>query len=248
MFAAPFLIITKLMATLKQGVDSVIRTARGGGVPSDDEKISERYVRYLFNKHRSPAIVQFAFQDNPISPTIDLAWVQDWGCQKLEEVDLSECSGIPWGCTVKRTINELPDYIDIPNSDRRLFYVGDISGRNNYDEAKPSQLGIANSLTFSGVINKYYIKNSRIYVMTSNVGLCWIGVQAVFSDPMSVCKGSTQTAPCCFNWLVDEYPVSSDMMRHIEREILTEEFQLILQTPSDETNNSVSIPVNGGAR
>lgn len=233
------------MPTLKVGVDSVIRTARGGGVPSDDEKISERYIRYLFNKHRAPAIVSFAFQDNPVSPTIDLAWIQDLGCLKLEEVDISECPDLPWGCIVKRTVAYIPDWIDIPNSDRRLYYVGDISQRNNYDEVKPSQIGISNSLRFSGVVNKYYLKDSRVYVITSNVDLCWINVQGIFFNPELACKGSQTADTCCFDWTKDDYPVSADMMKMLEREILTEEFQIVLATQSDEQNNSTSIPVNG---
>lgn len=230
------------MPTLKQGVDSVIRIARNGGVPSDDEKISERFLRYTFNKHRADLICnKFAFQDNKISPTIDTAWIQDLGCIKLQEVDLVECGNAPkWGCTVKKTVDKIPDYIDIPNYGGRLFYFGDISGRNNYDFTLSNQAGFTGSLRFSGVINRYYIKNGFGYVITNNTDLCWVNVQHIFSNPEEAFVGTQVAGVCAFDWKKDNYPVSSDMMAYLEEEILLKELGMILQTPSDETNNSVS--------
>lgn len=225
--------------TLQSMVDSIIRTARAGGVPTDDEKWNDYHIMWLINNYREEFIYHNAYLHGSFTPDIDEQIVQDLGCVPLETVDQSECPTLPWCCTVKKVSN-LPKVVDFPDM-AGLTFVGAINKRTNYNYVPRETLEARMSLRFSGVTTFWYMVGQSLYVVSQNPLLCNINIAGVFTDPTAVCKFTNGGNPCCFNKDTDFYPVSRRMAQDIQHSIEANEIKEFLQTVGDEQNNSVSI-------
>jgi hypothetical protein len=225
-------------------VDSIIRTARAGGVPSDDERWNPMHIAYLIHHYRAEFIYANAFMHNPINPEIDPQTVQDLGCVKLEEADQSECANVPWGCLVKKVSN-VPKFIDLPGM-AAVTYVGTIGkglslDSENFHYVSRETLRGRLSLRFAGAVTFWTMVGQTIYVITQNKELCWVNIAGVFEDPTAVRSFSDDGSSCGFSYTDDDYPVSRRMAEDIQQAILHNEIGVFLQTVSDEVNDSQSI-------
>jgi len=222
-------------------VDSIIRTARAGGVPSDDERWNDYHVMWLINNYREEFIYHNAYLHNPLTPEIDPQTVQDMGCLTLETVDQSECPELPWCCTVKK-ISNVPKVVDFPNMGGFTF-VGAINKRTKYTYVTRETIQGRLELKFSKATNFWYMIGQSLYVVTQNPLLCHINIAGVFTNPTEVCSYSQDGNTCCFNKDTDKYPVSRRMAADITHAILHNEIAEFLQTVPDESNDSSPIPV-----
>lgn len=220
-------------------VDSIIRTARAGGAPADDERWSERHIMYLINNYRSEMIYANAFLHNDLIPEIDPQTVQDLGCVTLTNVDVSECEGLPYGCMVKKAAN-IPKFIDLPDM-AAATYVGSINKTDHYAYVPRELIEFRRSLRFAKPTDMWYMIGSNLYVVTSNIDLCYINIAGVFDDPTTACSYTNDGDTCCFDVYADEYPVSRRMGEDIMQAILHNEIAVFLNTVPDEVNDSAGI-------
>jgi len=227
------------MATLKSLSDSIIRTARAGGVPTDDERWSQRHIQYLIHNYRHEFIWHNAFLRNNFVPEIDPQTVQDMGCVPLCTVDKSECPTLPVGCCIKKAAN-IPKFVDLPDM-QGATYVGTIDKQHPYSNIDRRLLNDRLSLRFGKDTNFWYMIQQSLYVVTRNSELNWINIAGIFEDPTTVCQYTNGGNPCCFDIFTSDYPAPRRMLEDIQQAIIENEIKVFLTTIPDEVNDSAGI-------
>lgn len=204
-----------------------------GGLLSDDESISLRLVKYWISNTRSMLIRQDIEKGRSISSNI----LQTISCLEVTEVDASTCAcNIEMGCTIMRTVRQIPKPIEVGQRDL-ILRVGpiDLTKRAftfiNQFRANWSGYGDFN------VNPKAFYRDQYIYIINAPQGLKYITIQGVFENPEDLADYiSCSNTPCYTD--DDFYPISAWMIPAMEKIIMDNNFKIATSTPTDERGNA----------
>lgn len=216
---------------------SIINTAKGGGVASDDSRLSSRLVDYWIKYYRNFLIPEMTEFGKILMPEL----IQDLGCQTLTTVDRAECVGalssVEWDCDIKKVT--IPALVDLPK-DRGLIYVGSIGKNDPYDIITSEQESVyQHRLLVSRKIRAYRIGTTLYVVSPNNYRLKYVNVRGIFEDPTKVESCSTAATCACFNPEVDEFPFPDTLVPKLVAAIMERELQMSLMNIDDLTNDNI---------
>lgn len=225
--------------TLREIVYESIKTVRGGGTVGKDERINERLVAFKYNRLRGSYIAS-----NGLYAVNNPQLVQDLGCQRLSECDVSECRGLPYGLTVKKLI--LPTRAvayPSPCEGEGFSYVGSIKKTMPYQFARPEDIESRMASRFGQHFNWYYQTGSTLYFRFKKAyeDTEWVNVRMIASDPTKVCYTGSDGTTQCFDWDNTDYPTDDTVHRAVFERLMQVDFSLMIQTKEDITNEGVAV-------
>lgn len=224
------------MATLNEHAYNIRNIIRANQGNSDDERLNISQIKFWIQAYRAKGIFEITEYGKQVDPQL----VQDLGVLKLGSVDKadSECPDVEWGCTVKYV--ELPKIVDLPHN-RGLVFVGLI------DKQTPIILDHADvhiykrATKYGRKFNRAYFINNKLYIITrdGDTSLKFINVRGIFENPEKVTMYDADNPKGrCFDDATDEYPMPMRLYEYVLTKILTNEFQVSMQTVNDEINNA----------
>ena len=216
---------------------SIINTAKGGGIPSDDTRLSSRLVNFWIRYHRAAIIVEAtAFGKNYLPELI-----QDLGCLELTDIDKSEGGtsslNVEWGCNIKKV--EIPSLVDLPN-DRALAFVGLIDKQTPFEVITAEQSSLIPFMMITNNSYRQYRIGTTLYIISPiNKRLRYINVRGIFGKPEDVTSTDLQGTATCFNENTDDYPIPDRLVAKLIENIMKKELMLSITVSEDVSNDSV---------
>ncbi len=206
------------------------RNIASSGPTSIDFRISDEQIAFWIHEQRSMLISQALQKTYDISDN----WIQQLRCVDLEEVDSAECCEVESGCTVLRTVSEIPEAVELNGNDLILSVTG-IDGtplfRTNFFRSR-----FVNGAKYTKNKAFWYMKNSRIYIVNTNL-IEKITINAVFEDPTDLATFNTCEGVACYT---DDspYPITMKMASQITDIIIQTKVRPFMLSSQDTNNNS----------
>jgi hypothetical protein len=207
------------------------------GIPSDDNKYSDRFIYSLLKSHRAKRIRQRLEDFKYISP-FNYSTIQ---CLPLELGQFSDCPCFTSDCYILRSTVEIPKIIAYSNN-LAIKNVTTIDGAvisetsktkdnyKKYTKTKQNELG-------------YFIYNKRLYI-TGTTKLKVVTLTAIFEEPedlnnISACDTGGNIIPgTCYNPQEEDYPLDLDLYDDVENMILDKLFKSMESREEDNENNA----------
>mgnify|MGYP003146304081 CR=1 FL=1 len=215
---------------------SIINTAKGGGVRTDDSRLSSRLVDYWIKYYRNFLIPEATNFGKILLPEL----IQDLGCQTLSDVDRAECVGalssVEWDCDIKKVT--IPALVDLPK-DRGLIYVGAIGKSDPYDIITSEQESVYQHRLLASTKPRSYRIGTTLYVVTpSNYRLKYINVRGIFEDPTKVESCSTAGSCACFDSETTEFPFPDTLVPKLVAAVMERELHISSSNIDDLINDN----------
>lgn len=203
-----------------------IQNILSGGRKSDDFSISYRQIGFIFDYKRA----QYLRQDQSKN-WFDMDTVyQDLGILQMEEVDASECGCFESGCTIFRTVKQIPEVLRY-----KLKYALKISAidkKKRFELVLPERFDFTGYTKFGRLTIPLYYLNNRLYTQD----IAAINVRGVLASPEDA-RGFICGTTSCFTDDM-EYPLPADMITLITNDILGTEMKTLLSLGQDLENNA----------
>lgn len=217
------------------------------GQLSDDDIGDKRQFEFWINNTRALLIRQDHAKKRAISENV----VQDLGCLELVTADVAECCELNYGCTVRKTKEEIPQPIEL-NQQEAIMRVGTIDKTSKSFTFVPYEQFIFSG---NGRFNRYQIfatyKNNRLYLKSENnnilMSMKWINAWGIFEDPREVARFKRCDGTPCYT-SNSRYPVSNWMIEIMKKMILETNVKTMITIPADNTNNSSGIDIQTPAK
>lgn len=198
---------------------------------SDESDISDSLLYSVFKMGRATFLSQKAKRKDHIART-------NWHtfCMELETAKSHDCTCVPVGCQVLKSVYEVPgvissrvkEYLEVLTLDGSLipYRTENQKRTDKYDPIKKDRLG-------------YMIYNRKLVIWDDNLALKAVQVRGLFTDPVAwqdiqLC---TDTTPC-----VDVYDLDSGLTEDDEALIIEyakeKYFNLSLRRPADASQDS----------
>ena len=205
--------------TLDEITDNILQIARNNNV-AESEHLSRRQIQLWVHYYRAFMIKQWIDKER------ELENLDEMFIQTIQPIHLNKVETVP-GKLLYVGDKELPKLIQFNNR------VGVISVKDMYGNLiqignqTKSKLQRYRKATCGDYIA--WVKGNRIYVEGDSNKLEYISVDVIAEDPTSL-------VDC---WSPDmEYPIPASMIPTVMDMILKRELQVMVQMPSDTTNNS----------
>lgn len=206
-------------------IDDILLIYRDNEI-SESENLSRIQIEQWIHQYRALLIKQDIDKGREINPD----YVQTFGPLHISKV--SNCTG---GYNYISD-EELPKFIDL-HFGSGLVAVKDMDG-NLIQVGTETKAKYQTSRKYT--CNDYiaYLKNNHLYILGPE-HLEYVKIEGILEDP-------TQAGDC-FDRDDTPYPVPANMIPTIRDMILRKELNVMLQMPTDNTNNSVNdVKVNNG--
>jgi len=223
------------MTTKNHLVFDLLNSARGGK-QSDDENISLRQVGFWVDNTRALLIRRDLEKNRSINPDM----IQTLGCVDVAPIDASECPCNPSGCTVLRTVQKIPNAIEL-HSKNLITRVGPaLVGSIPFSLIPYSRAQFAGSNRYTRKFIKAFIHNGYVYLIGDNptlITLEKIAIDGVFENPEELGEFSTCSGQPCYSD-DDEYPISAWMIEPLKEMINKNNFRIAITAPTDTAGNA----------
>lgn len=224
------------MPTLDELVYSTLETVYGGKI-SDDSTISLELVQFFWLNNRSKLIREDQGKGRSLSNNI----VQTLPCVPVIEVDASECCDIQTGCTMYRTEEPLPKFIELYQKDLITKVSGVDVMAKGWNIIPYHRALYAGSSRWTKDTTKVFLKNNYIYIMNPPAVLSKISISGVFEDPRDAAQFANCEGTPCYNDEM-EFPISTWMIPIIQDMILKNDMRIIAANMQDERGNEKNDP------
>lgn len=216
---------------------SIINTAKGGGVASDDSRLSSRLVDYWIKYYRNFLIPEATDFGKIYMPDL----IQDLGCVALTTADVAECAGtlasVEYDCNIKKAT--IPNLVDLPK-DRGLVYVGTIGKQEPYDTIMAEQESVYKHRLLVSQKPRAFRNGTTLYVVhPKNYRLKYVNVRGIFEDPTKVDYCNSAGSCDCFNIDTDQFPIPDMLVPKLVSLIMKNELNMSERVLDDLDNDNV---------
>jgi len=224
-----------MATTLAKLIKDVQLIAASGPVP-DDFRMSDRLVENWITQIRSTLIAQGLEKRKDISDV----WIQTIGCLELETVDEAECCDIEIGCTLLKSVRQIPTTIETKDSN---LIIG-VTGLDNTHITQTNRFKrrYKKYSRYTGSNKGWYLKDNYIYVINDNI-LKYVNVHGIFDDPRELASFKNCSGETCFSF-DSNYPVSTKMADSIVNIIIQTKVKPFMTFPQDLSNDSENKGIN----
>lgn len=202
--------------TLRTIIYDLLNVIRGSQV-TDDEPISENQIKMWIDQYRSLFIKRDL--DKGKYPNPDYI-------QTIDDISLEFDSNLD----KYRTSIDIPKTINL-NHKSGLVFVGDTYG-NQIQLVPESRVSWQQYKRFTRDSTLTFLRNERIYLHNQK-GLDKISVRGIFESPSEAAIANGENFD-----LDSKYPIPSDILPSLKREILKGELGIEWKAPNDDTNDA----------
>lgn len=213
-----------MAVTLNKIVYDVLNIA-SRGQQSDDFPISVRQCEIWVHELRAKLISQSIQKKGDILDN----WIQHINCLELETVDAAECCDVDTDCTILKSVEQLPSYVEIVS-------VRDITNKLSFSPINLFRAKYISGNKYTANRPKYYMKDQYLYIVNSDT-LEKVSISGVFEDPTELSAFTDCDGSSCYNGDMS-YPVNLKMATDIVDIILRTKVVPTLQMPADNTNDA----------
>lgn len=213
------------MATRREIIYNLLNIIQSGRV-SDDRSISYRQIGFILDYKRAQYIRQDQTKNWFDMDTI----YQDLGVLAMEEIDSAECCCFESGCTIYRTVKEIPKTLRFQL--KYAIKVNAINKTRRFEVVLPERFEFIGFTKFGRLTEAVFFLNNRLYTQD----IAALNVRAVLEDPLDA-KGFQCGETECFNDDM-EYPLPADMITLITNDIMNTEIRTLLSMVQDLENNA----------
>lgn len=216
------------MATKSQIVYNWLNLLTSGRI-SDDIRPSYSQLSFIADYKRA----QYIKQDQNKNYFDNDQFYQDLGCIKMIPVDKAECCDIELDCNILRTEVPIPKLIRLNN--RLPIKISAVERQTRFTIILPERVPFLGHTKFSQLGVKIYWLNNYLYIPES-LDIRAINVRGIIENPNDaktfICDGDA-----CYTDSSD-YPLTTDMLDLITKDVMGNELKFLLQTVSDEENDT----------
>jgi hypothetical protein len=221
-----------MFKTLDAIITDLLLVIRNSNI-SRTEEISPRQVENWVHQYRSKLLKQDI--DKGKYPNPD--YIQELGCIELESIEQLENSTVKTGEYIMRTTQVLPTTINL-NHKSGILAVTTADGSD-------IQL-IPQTRSNKQKYKKYtsqdllaYLKNNYLYIVSKNNPVKYVNVRGIFEIPTDAAEFyNSCLEQNCYDINNDAYPLPTDMFPTLKEMIIKGELGVMVQAPSDESNDS----------
>jgi hypothetical protein len=206
---------------------------------SDDEYIDKRQLKFWIHNQRALWLRNELNRNRTIDPNI----IQNLGCVELELADASSCPGIPVGCSVLRSKQDIPNTVELHNK-TLITRVGPLDKTiPDFSFVPYKQAIFSGNGRYSKMHIYAFLLHNRMYLKFDeecNIAakmLTHINIQGVFEDPTEVSTFNDPDGQPCYSDDT-EYPMNRWMYNYIKDAILKADLSHMIMLPTDSTNNA----------
>ncbi len=228
------------MPTFDELTYSTLETVYGGKI-SDDSTIALELVQFFWLNNRSKLIREDQGKGRSLSNNI----TQTLPCVPVIEVNASECCDIQTDCTMYRTENPLPKFVELYQKDLITKVSGVDIMSKGWNIIPYHRALYAGSSRWTKNTIKVFLKNSYLYIMNPPGPLSKISITGVFEDPRDAAQYANCAGTPCYNDDM-EFPISSWMIPIIQSMILKNDMRIITANGQDEKGDERNDPNMGG--
>lgn len=227
-----------------------IQSLYNKGLPSDDNRLSNRLIYNKFLTIRSKLISQEVKKKQRLS-----RWnYHTIPCIELIEVTSHECPCLPpVGCAVLRSKHKLPKPLSGLNG-HIIESVTTIDKSIRIDETTLTAVKYQKGNKYTANKLSFYIHNDYLYINTPT-DIRVVTLTGLFEDPTEVklfenfCK-ENNCKDCdnqdCIDYLEEEFPIDQDMIETMIEVSLQELINIFRQGLEDYTSDSKSVNNSSG--
>ncbi len=227
------------MATLNEIVYDVLETVYAGKI-SDDSTVAEELVQYFIINDRSKLIREDQGKGRSLSNNI----VQTLPCVPVIEVNASECCSIITDCTMYRTEQPLPRFIELYQKDLITKVSGVDIMSKGWNIIPYHRAIYAGAGRWTRDTTKVFLKNDFLYIMNPPGVLAKISVSGVFEDPRAAAQFANCDGTQCYNDDM-QFPISAWMIPIIKDMVLKNDMRIIASNMLDEKGDEKNDPNQG---
>lgn len=222
-----------------------VTTAYSKGVPSDDSRLSPRFVYSMALPSRALLLNQ---------KLKGKAKVSDWNYQTIPCVELIEVTGqncpcLPQiGCKVLRSKYRLPDPITDYNKDT-ITFVGSTDGSVVFPNTSFNAQRFKKGNKFTARKEDYYIRDGYLYINLLQMNpIKVVMIVGLFENPFAVKQFESLCPSCtdcleCESFLDTDFPIDMDLLPTLTEMMLERIYRYFGQSVEDKSNNtSDSLP------
>lgn len=218
--------------TLDTIVFDLLNIIRNSNI-SRSELISPRQIESWVHQYRAVLLKQDL--DKGKMPNPD--YIQEIPSLQLEVVDRTEPGILPSGTYLLKTKLKLPKTIDL-NFKPGFMFVGTIDGRE-IQFVPESRVRWQQYKKYTNADQLSYLKGGYIYLVYPSP-IEYLTVRGVFEIPTEVGNFINPNSDYTYaNW-DSNYPIPVNMLPTLKEMILKKELGIMVQSPSDTTNDSVN--------
>jgi hypothetical protein len=234
--------------TLREIISELRLTIRAQQLYDDDE-LDDRLLKHWVHNQRALWIRNEINKNHSVDDQI----IQK-ACLQMEVADRSDCPVQTTQFDVLRSIYEIPKTIELHHNDG-IVRVGPIDVlAQDYSYVPLSRAKMAGNGRFNTKVVFAFRYHNRMYIhsqKTSNYAryIRYIMIYGLFEDPTALSRFThIDDTPCYSD--NNDYPLNSWMWNYIKSQILRAEFDLLIQAPVDNVNDSSDnvTPQNATAR
>ena len=223
--------------TLDNIITDLLNIIRGSKV-TQSETITRRQIEEWVNEYRAILLKQDLDKNKMPNPD----YIQEIPGLLLESVDRSAEVDLQSESYHLRTKLQVPKTIDL-NFKPGIMYVGTIDGR----EIQLVSEGRVRWQQYKMFTNRdplAFLRNQRLYINASTP-IQSVTIRGVFEVPTEVGNFINTNADTVTLEYRDKYPIPANMVPVLKEMILARELGILVQSPSDNTNdNSNDVSLN----
>jgi hypothetical protein len=195
---------------------------------SDDFIPSFNQLSFIVDYKRA----QYIRQDQTKNYYDNDQFYQDLGCINMIKVDKAECCTINLDCDVLRTEVKLPNFLRIEN--KIALKSSAIDRQTRFTIVLPERSPFLGHTKFPQLGLKMYWLNGYLYI-PETMDIRAINVRGILANP-SDAKNFICDGEACYSNASD-YPMTSDMLDLITKDILSTELKMLISIAPDESND-----------
>lgn len=229
------------------GVAHDIRNIVRAGDASGDDRYSLRQIMFWIETGAADLRRERLKEDEAEGKELREDWIQEFPCKILETVDLSHCTCVRYGCTIKRV--KLP-VLSVYKGKLTILYLGRSDFRMAYFLADTPQ----DAETYAGGVGRfgrtnpkpaYYIQGGYAYIvfppeyaLTESIGIVGVESNPLSPTVLPVIEGKTLNRDI---WC-EAVNIKDDEIAEIRKRILAREMTMTVQyeANNDQNNNANS--------
>lgn len=202
------------------------------GRPTDNERLSNSNVSFWIDNTRAELIRNSLNKGQSLNPDI----VQTISCLEVQLIDASECPCDIQGCTILRSVSQLPSSIEINQKNLITQISSALLPSKPFSIIPFARAGYAHNGRFSKKGTKAFIHNRYVYLITDTM-YDKIVVSGVFESPEALNTYSDCSGNACYTDN-SPYPMALHMVETMKKMILDTNIKIFMSTQEDQVNDA----------
>ena len=205
-------------------------------IKNDDTTLTKTHLAHIIKTWSA----RFITQNYRKARLSDVNLTQDLGCVAMEVVDSAEWCDIEIGCTILKSVLQLPTAIE--TDDKPLFtFIGSIQKTGPQYQLIPwARFSWIKHQKYTSKLPYVSLKDGYIYMLIGQPktkAIDKINIQGIFEDPTEASRFNHCDGQSCYT-PESRYPIDAAMVPLLREMILTKELAVYQKNTEDKDNDN----------